>query len=78
MTYKGVVRGRTIELDENLPFVNGQAVNVSVEPVNGTAPAGSPAQVRAAMRALPGVNPTAVDEMEQAIREARLPVRGAR
>jgi hypothetical protein len=75
MTYKGIVRGKTIELDESLPYTNGQAVNVSVEPVNGASPAGAPAAVRAAMRALPRVDPGAVDELEKTIRSARLPVR---
>ena len=33
MTYKGIVRGKTIELEEQLPYPEGQPVSVSVEPL---------------------------------------------
>jgi hypothetical protein len=31
MTYKGVAKGKIIELEEALPYSEGQAVSVSVE-----------------------------------------------
>lgn len=31
MTYKGVAKGKIIELEEALPYSDGQAVSVSVE-----------------------------------------------
>lgn len=31
MTYKGVAKGKIIELEESLPYSEGQAVSVSVE-----------------------------------------------
>ncbi len=33
MVYKGIVKGRTIELSEELPFPEGAQVKVSVSPV---------------------------------------------
>jgi hypothetical protein len=41
MTYKGVARGRTIELDESLPFPEGEPVSVSVQPLKAKLGPGS-------------------------------------
>jgi hypothetical protein len=35
MTYKGVAKGKIIELDEALPYSDGEAVSVSVVKKNG-------------------------------------------
>ncbi len=75
MTYKGIAKGKTIELEEPLPFSDGQRVSVWVEPVVREGPSGSPALVRRAMHAPPHLQPGDVEELERAIEEARLPVR---
>lgn len=31
MTYKGIAKGKTIELEEPLPYSEGQPVSVSIE-----------------------------------------------
>lgn len=75
MTYKGVVRDKAIELNERLPYVDGQVVNVSVEPVGDGLQTGSPASIRAGMSALPQIALDAIDDLERAIESARIPVR---
>ncbi|MFN0054717.1 MAG: hypothetical protein ACKV0T_21305 [Planctomycetales bacterium] len=37
-TYRGILRGRTIELDQAPGLPEGQSVNVTVEPTNPSAP----------------------------------------
>ena len=74
MTYRGVARGKTIELEEALPFVDGQPVSVSVELLPVQPAAGSPEAVRHAMRQPPHLRPEDVDELEALIREGQLPV----
>jgi hypothetical protein len=75
MTYRGIARGKTIELQEPLPFRKGQAVQVSVEPSAAAASRGAPAAVRAAMHKPPHVPAGAVAELLRAIEQARLQVR---
>jgi hypothetical protein len=75
MTYKGIARGKIIELEEPLPYSEGQPVNVSVEPLRPEVQPGSPVAVLKVMRNLPDLNPQDVDELEQAIKLGRLPVR---
>jgi hypothetical protein len=74
MTFRGVARGKTIELEERLPFAEGEIVSVSVEPASPKRE-GNAEAIRKAMRELPHVDPTAVDELERAIAEGKLPVR---
>lgn len=74
MTYRGVARGRTIELEQTLPYPEGQPVDVSVEPTNGRDSIGSPTAVRRAMHQLPHLDGADVDELERSIAEGRLPV----
>ena len=77
MIYQGVVRGRIIELDEALPFGDGQVVRVVIEsiaPPEHRQP-GSPAAVLDAMDGPPHVDPALVDQLEQYIRQGTLPVR---
>ena len=75
MTYKGVAKGKIIELEEALPYSEGQAVSVSVEALRPEVSPGSAAAILKAMRNLPDINPDDVDELEQLIRQGKLPVR---
>ena len=75
MTYKGVAKGRIIELEEALPYSDGQAVSVSVEALHADLQPGSASAILKVMRSLPDLNPDDVDELERLIRQGRLPVR---
>jgi len=75
MTYKGIVRGKTIELEEPLPFPEGQPVSVSVQPLPAGAHPGSPPAIREAMHQPPHLQWEDVDELERAIDQAKIPVR---
>ncbi len=73
MSYTGWIKGRTIELDEPLPFADGQAVKVSVERVESVVRAGSPRAVLEASRQSPHLSPASVAALDAAITAARLP-----
>ena len=75
MTYKGVAKGKIIELEQALPYSDGQAVRVSVEALHPDLQPGSVPAILKVMRSLPDFNPDDVDELEQLIRQGRLPVR---
>jgi hypothetical protein len=75
MTYRGIARGRTIELESRLPYPEGQAVEVSVQIEPCQAPVQSPAVIRQAMHAPPLPDNGAVAELERIIAEGRLDVR---
>lgn len=75
MTYRGIAKGKTIELNESLPYRNGQEVAVSVEPVAEQPPRGSPTAVREAMHKPPHLLPEDVEELEKAIERGKLAVR---
>jgi hypothetical protein len=75
MTYKGVAKGKIIELEEPLPYSEGQPVSVSIEPLRPEVQPGSPVAVLKVMRDLPHLDPKDVDELEKAIEQGRLPVR---
>lgn len=74
MIYKGVARGKIIELEEPLSYPEGQPVSVSVEPFVGQLHAGSPAAIRHVMHEPPHLRWEDVDELERAIEEGKLPV----
>lgn len=74
MTYKGIARGKTIELEEPLPYPEGQPVNVSVKPWAGQSHPGSPAAIRQVMHEPPHLKWEDVDELERAIEGGKLPV----
>lgn len=74
MNYKGVVKGKSIELKEPLPFFEGQLVIVRVEPLAGQPQPGSPLAIRQVMHGPPHLQKEDVDELERAIEEAKLPV----
>lgn len=67
MTYKGIVKGRTIELDEQLPFPEGQPVTVSVEALTAPPLSGSPAAIREVSQEPPHLTEEEVEELEHAI-----------
>ena len=73
MSYTGWIKGRTIELDEPLPFADGQAVKVSVERAEPVARTGSPRAVLEASRQSPHLPPASVAALEAAIKASRLP-----
>jgi hypothetical protein len=75
MSYKGWIKGRTIELDEPLPFAEGQAVKVSVEMIGSSARSGSPRTILEATRQSPHLLQTDVAALEAAIQDAKLPTR---
>ena len=58
-----------------MPLPDGQPVIVSVEPVSGELPLGSPARILRAMHELPHLDAEDVDALERAIEEGKLPVR---
>jgi hypothetical protein len=72
MAYNGVVKGKTIELEEPLPYPEGQPVRVSVEPITAQLRPGSPAAIRQVMHAAPHLRPEDVDELERAIALGKL------
>ncbi len=67
-----------IELDEALPYPEGQPLSVSVAPAQTEAAAeNGPALVRRAMHEPPMLLSDDVDELERAIQAGRLGVRAA-
>ena len=75
MIYRGVIRGKVIELDTLLPYPEGQPVSVSVEPLSAQLRPGSPEAIRQGMCQPPHLNSEDVRELERAIAEGKLPVR---
>jgi hypothetical protein len=75
MTYKGIAKGRIIELEEPLPYCEGQPVSVSIEPFRPEQQSGSPQAILNVLRALPQIKTADVDELERLISEGKLPVR---
>ncbi len=75
MTCKGIVKGKTIELEQPLPYPEGQPVNITVQPAHREDIPGSPACVLRAMDELEHLEPGDIEEFEKAIREGKLPVR---
>ena len=78
MSYKGIAKGKMIELEEPLPYTEGQPVNVEVKPVEAQLQVGSPVAVKQAMHEPPHLTGEDINELEQAIEEAKLPVRDER
>jgi len=74
MIYKGIANGKTIKLEEPLPYPKGQAVQVSVKPLELQLHIGSPVAIRQVMIEEPHLEWKDVDELERAIEQARLPV----
>lgn len=75
MTYKGLVKGKSIELEEALPFPDGELVHVSIEPFDRSGVFDGASAIRSAMHAPPHLAPNDVDELDRVIAEGKLPVR---
>ena len=75
MTYKGIVKGKTIELEESLPYPEGQPVTVSIQPLSKSAQLGFPLAIREAIHESPHLRPEDVDELERVIEDGKLPVK---
>lgn len=74
MIYKGIAKGKTIELEDRLPYPEGQPVSISVEPFTKQVHPGSPAAIRQVMHEPPHLMWEDVDELERAIEKGKLPV----
>src|SRR6266581_4534499 len=70
----GIARGRTIELEEPLPYRDGQEVSLTIEPVAAEPRRGSAAAILKAMHEAPPVRSEDVDAMMEAIESGKLPV----
>jgi hypothetical protein len=66
------VRRGHLEPLEPVPLVEGSELDVTVPVESGASTA---ADVRALMERLPGIDPSIVDELEEAIESGKLPVR---
>jgi hypothetical protein len=75
MTYKGLAKGRIIELERPLPYCDGQPVMVSVELAPPEQQPGSPQSILKVLQDLPDIRIEDVDEMEQLIKRGSLPIR---
>jgi hypothetical protein len=75
MTYKGLAKGRIIELEKPLPYCDGQPVSVSVEPVPQEQQPGSPRSILKVLQNMPDILIEDVDAMEQLIKRGSLPIR---
>ncbi|OGP99631.1 MAG: hypothetical protein A2026_13070 [Deltaproteobacteria bacterium RBG_19FT_COMBO_46_12] len=74
MIYKGIANGKTIKLEESLPYPKGQTVQVSVKSLEPQLHIGSAAAIRQVMHEEPHLKWEDVYEMERAIGQGRLPV----
>ncbi len=74
VTYKGYARGRLIELEESLPYPEGQVLNISVLPAESAAAPPTTERLRQAMRDPPHLSSQDVDELESAIAAGKLGV----
>lgn len=73
MTYRGVAHGKTTELEEALPYQDGQSVSIWIEPLAVVPPPGSVDAVLRAMAQPPHLTDEDVRELERSIEEGRLP-----
>jgi hypothetical protein len=73
MTYKGLAKGKIIELEEPLPFCEGQPVTVSVE-LSKAEEQGSPLAILQVLQQLPDLPSADIDELERVIKAGSLPV----
>lgn len=72
MNYRGLAKGKIIELTERLPFPEGQPLSVSVEAWPPRARAGSPRAVRQSMHASPRLAPAEVGELDAAMEQSKM------
>ena len=74
MIYRGVARGKIIELQEPLPYPEGQSVSVSVNIFRRQLRSGSSATLRQVMHEPPHLRCEDVDELEREILHGKLPM----
>ncbi|MGE0821726.1 MAG: hypothetical protein AB7G75_10895 [Candidatus Binatia bacterium] len=74
MQVRGTVKGKIIELEEALPYIEGSLVRVIVEPEDTALERGSPVAVRQAIQQSPHLSAADVDALEDAIKAGQLPV----
>jgi hypothetical protein len=74
MHARGTAKGKIIELDEALPYVDGCPVRVTVEPEEMALTRGSPVAVRQVMHEGPHLTAADLEALDQAIETGRLPV----
>ncbi len=69
MTYRGLAKGKIVELDEPLPYPVGQPVYVSIQPApsSNVIERGRPEDVLRAMKAPPHLTADDVDELDCSI-----------
>lgn len=75
MTYKGLAKGRIIELEKPLPYCDGRPVTVSVQPFPLEPQLGSPQAILKVLQTMPNIAKESVDELENLIKQGSLPVR---
>lgn len=75
MTYRGIAKGRIIELEEVLPYSDGQAISVSIAPLDLHSETWTATAIRKVMHEPPHLKRIDVDQMEEAIAQGKLPVR---
>lgn len=74
MVYRGIARGKTIELEETLPYEDGEVVQVEVQPLDTEAEPGTAAAILEAVRKPPHLTKEDVDEFERLIEEGKRPL----
>jgi hypothetical protein len=72
VTIKGIIKGKTIELEESLPYSDGQSVNVMVDIY--AEQAGLADTLRKVMHESPHLQWVDVDTLEREIEKAKLPI----
>ena len=75
MTYRGIAKGRIIELEEVIPYSEGQAISVSIAPLDPHSETSIATAIRKVMHEPPHLMWIDVDQMEEAIAQGKLPVR---
>lgn len=74
MTCRGIVRGKFIELEAELPSLEGQPVDISVQALQRDDMPGSPAFARRLMHESPHLEPGDIEEFELTLCNNELPV----
>jgi len=74
MTCKGTVKGKTIELEETLPPLEGKKITVNLEAIEDL-PLGSSALLLKAMHEPPHLEPGDIEELNRILEESKIPVR---
>jgi hypothetical protein len=73
MTIEGIVKGRSIELLEAIPDLEGERVRVTLDPLP-SAPLGSARAILEALRKSPPLEPGDIEALERSIEEGKLPL----